>query len=209
MCHILANLLTVKELKGYEEETKTFLNILLDAQANSNSDRSVSSLGFSYSLMYLLKSAETLTSFVNSNGLHMYLTLHQFPNRINALLAKEREDKQVCYNLLTCVWIITFRKTTRPFFENRQNEFVENVIKVLQLHGNEKIVRIILYIFKVLLRLGTINRVCLTAISALSTCWIAIWTKKSTNCSIVIGSIILYKRTWKNLKKCSMKTTKS
>ena len=149
VCHVLANLLTVKELKGYEEEVKTFLNHLLDAQANSNSDKSISSLGFSYSLMYLLKSSETLTSFVNSTGLHMYLTLIHSTNRINALLTKEREDKQVCYNLLTCVWIITFRKTTRSFFENRQNEFIENVIKVLQLHGNEKIVRIILYIFKV------------------------------------------------------------
>ena len=64
-------------------------------------------------------------------------------------MIKEREDKQVCYNLLTCVWIISFKPFTRQNFENRQNEFVENIIKILQLHGNEKIVRIILYIFKV------------------------------------------------------------
>ena len=69
--------------------------------------------------------------------------------RLNYLLIKEREDKQVCYNILTSIWIITFKPHTRMFFENRQNEFIENIIKVLQLHGNEKIVRIILYIFKV------------------------------------------------------------
>ena len=47
------------------------------------------------------------------------------------------------------MWIATFKPYARHFFETRQNEFIENVIKVLQLHGNEKIVRIILYIFKV------------------------------------------------------------
>ncbi len=92
-------------------------------------------------------------------------------------MIKEREDKQVCYNILTCMWIITFKPHARHFFENRQNEFIENIIKVLQLHGNEKIVRIILYIFKVR-KDGNKCRICARARSAWSICWTAIWTRK-------------------------------
>jgi len=78
-----------------------------------------------------------------------YVSSSHHAYRLNKLLLKEKEDKQVCYNILTCLWIATFKGEARKFFEDRQYEFIENVIKVLQLHGNEKIVRIILYIFKV------------------------------------------------------------
>lgn len=133
--HILAQLLTAqKELKGIDEEMKSFLSFLLHAPG-----RQISSLGFSGALVYMLKVYENMQFFINSDGLYL----------IRSLLKKERDDKQICYNLLTCLWIISFKPHTLRYFEDKQNEFFESIIKILQLHGNEKIVRIILYIFKV------------------------------------------------------------
>ena len=94
------------------------------------------------------------------------------------MLIKEREDKQICYNLLVSLWIATFKPYARHFFEHRQNEFIENIIKVLQLHGNEKIVRIILYIFKVIYIARIFIRTYVTMRRRLNICWTATWTKK-------------------------------
>jgi hypothetical protein len=122
-------------MKGIEEEMKSFLSFLLNAPG-----KQISSLGFSGAMMYLLKVHDIMQFFIKSDGLHL----------IRTLLRKERDDKQTCYNLLTCLWIISFKPYTHRNFEDRENEFLESIIKILQLHGNEKIVRIILYIFKVL-----------------------------------------------------------
>eukprot|EP00826_Nyctotherus_ovalis_P011792 TRINITY_DN13072_c0_g1_i11.p1 TRINITY_DN13072_c0_g1~~TRINITY_DN13072_c0_g1_i11.p1 ORF type:complete len:312 (-),score=97.35 TRINITY_DN13072_c0_g1_i11:653-1588(-) len=140
VANILAKLLTSKDLKGMEDKMKEFLNYLLSMQASDNSaERPITSLGFSVALMHLLKVGEIALYFIKSEGL----------TTLNELLLKEKEDKQICYNLLVSFWITTFKPHAQRFFETRQNEFIENMIKVLQLHGNEKIVRVILYIFKV------------------------------------------------------------
>ncbi len=146
--NILAKLLASKDLKGMEEEMKQFLNYLITAQTGKvDSEKAITSLGFSAALMHLLKVGDIVQFFISSNGLQI----------LNTLLIREREDKQICYNLLVSLWITAFKPYARQFFENRQNEFIENIIKVLQLHGNEKIIRIILYIFKVGLRLFSVR----------------------------------------------------
>lgn len=67
---------------------------------------------------------------------------------LSDLLVSERDDKRICYDILCCLWMISFKPEGRNFFENKQYELVEKVIKILQQHGNEKIARITLYFFK-------------------------------------------------------------
>lgn len=116
---------------------KNLVSILLGFVGENK--RQITSLGLSLALMHLLKNNEIMQFFILSNGIHV----------LKALLKKEKDDKQVCYNLLSCLWIISFKSFTRQHFQNRDNEFIESIIKILQLHGNEKIVRMILFTLKV------------------------------------------------------------
>ncbi len=68
--HILAKLLTSRDLKNVEEEMKSFLSFLLNAQtAKTETERPITSLGFSAALMHLLKVQELLQYFLTSNGM--------------------------------------------------------------------------------------------------------------------------------------------
>jgi hypothetical protein len=71
--HILAKLLTSREMKNVEEEMKSFLSFLLDAQsAKADSGKSISALGFSAALINLLKVNDILQFFLSSNGMQTY-----------------------------------------------------------------------------------------------------------------------------------------
>lgn len=68
--HVFAKLLVSKELKGTDEEMKNFLNYMLKAQTDKvDSEKPITSLGFSAALMHLLKSNDILRYFISSNGL--------------------------------------------------------------------------------------------------------------------------------------------
>ncbi|MDR3548245.1 MAG: hypothetical protein P4M11_08295 [Candidatus Pacebacteria bacterium] len=67
--HILAQLLTSREMKNVEEEQKSLMSFLLGAQnAKDDLGRTISSLGFSCALVHLLKIHDILQYFIASNG---------------------------------------------------------------------------------------------------------------------------------------------
>ncbi len=71
--HILARVVTARELKNMEGEMKQFLVFLLDAQGEQVEDRRpITALGFSAALMHLLKVNDILQYFVVSNGMQTY-----------------------------------------------------------------------------------------------------------------------------------------
>jgi len=71
--HILAKMISSPDLKGMEDSMKTFINTLMSAQTGkTESEKPISSLGFSAALMHLLKVHDVLQYFITSNGLHMY-----------------------------------------------------------------------------------------------------------------------------------------
>lgn len=164
--YLSAELLTTsRKLRDGFEEAKKLLSFLLRVYSEgTESDRQISSFGLSAALKHLLKAAGIPEFFIASNGMQT----------LNLILRKEKEDKQTCYNLLVCFWIISLKPFARKIFENRDNEFLENIIRILQLHGNENIIRVISHIFKVSYYYASIGRTFATIRILLSICWTAI-----------------------------------
>jgi hypothetical protein len=61
-------------------------------------------------------------------------------------------DYQVAYNVLNCMWIMSYHHYALPVFENFKLNAIEKVLKILDFFSKEKIVRIILLIFENLMR---------------------------------------------------------
>lgn len=70
VANILAKVLTSRDLKNMGEQMKKFLNCLLSSQMmKMDSEKPITSLGFSVALMHLLKVGEIAEFFILSEGL--------------------------------------------------------------------------------------------------------------------------------------------
>ena len=115
--------------KGYE-----ILALLNSSQQNGN----ISILAYVMSLVFLLKITGIQKSFIESGTVR----------KILGFMALCNDDLQVCYNCLVILWILSYRPAIIPIIEDRKNEAIESIKKVLQMYRREKVVRISCMFFK-------------------------------------------------------------
>eukprot|EP00824_Muranothrix_gubernata_P020504 TRINITY_DN40968_c0_g1_i1.p1 TRINITY_DN40968_c0_g1~~TRINITY_DN40968_c0_g1_i1.p1 ORF type:complete len:464 (+),score=85.51 TRINITY_DN40968_c0_g1_i1:170-1393(+) len=132
--HLLAQVLATVGFKGFETVCKDFLIWVINAQQS----KSLSTYGTTKSLMALLKIGEVLKQFAESGGLR----------KLVRILQDEGEDMQISYNVIACIWLLSFKPLSIPYFEDRKNEAIDVIIKTLQMFRREKIVRIVLHLFR-------------------------------------------------------------
>ena len=73
VANILSKLLTSHELKNTGDNIKNFLNCIINAQmSKTDSEKPISSFGFSIALMRLLKINEISQYFINNGHIQMY-----------------------------------------------------------------------------------------------------------------------------------------
>jgi V-ATPase subunit H len=109
------------------------LSLINNHQANGN----ITNLALYMSLTFLLKLTPLQKPFVELGM-----------KKLLGCMSANFEDLQISYNCLVILWELSFRPFLFPIIEERKNEVVEVVKKILQMFRREKIVRIACLFFK-------------------------------------------------------------
>jgi hypothetical protein len=56
-------------------------------------------------------------------------------------------NAQIAYNIVGCLWILSYHEKSHPFFEDYGKAIIEKVSKILDFFSWEKLVRIMLMLF--------------------------------------------------------------
>ena len=62
---------------------------------------------------------------MNSKLFSCLSSVFLFLFRIVRILEDESEDMQICYNLIACVWLLSFKPACIPYFEERRVKLQE------------------------------------------------------------------------------------
>lgn len=132
--HLAAVTIGAIEYKHCEDNATKLLNWLLVANRDNNM---VNHFGFVSALMYLLKHNDMVRQFYDNHGVRV----------LTDLMVQELDDMQTCYNIIVCLWVISFKHYALEAFENPKVAVIETVARVLHLYNREKIIRITLMLF--------------------------------------------------------------
>ena len=136
--HLAAITIGAIDYKYCEDSATKLVNWLLVANRDNNM---VSHFGFVSALMYLLKHNDIVRQFYDNHGIRI----------LTELMIQELDDMQTCYNIIVCLWIISFKHYAIDGFESPKIGVIETVARVLHLYNREKIIRITLMLFSNLL----------------------------------------------------------
>lgn len=130
---ILAFLIEACGYEKHQKEANDLLNWVHQADT-----KSLSIYAYTHIVMYMVKINELASQFYDLNGM----------GKLSNFLDNEcMQDYQIAYNVLVSLWIMSFHDYARLNFEDRDQDLIEKVIKMLDFYNKEKVVRLVLLIF--------------------------------------------------------------
>jgi len=145
---IEAQLIESVEYKHCADDAKKFIRQLGELHAQKN----ISTSAFTGALLVCMKTNELADLYVNSQqGFFVLADLlrnYCTGNKQGTEGLKQMQSPgQVAYNVITCLWILSYHDFSLPHFADYQIGIIELVAKILDYFNQEKIVRIVCMLF--------------------------------------------------------------